>query len=912
MSRKLLALGIASLLLLVLATYVNYRHLRAATPVDPYALVPDDAVLVLSTRNHATLVRHLQETQLWDNLTAVQYFQHAAGHLALADSLAGGNRRTGLLALLGRKLVVTSVHVTGPASFDVLYQIPLEQVSEYRQTRSLLETLGRDPRYRLSVRLYEGHELTTLTERRSEDALHVVNYRNHLLISTNVGLVEAALRRTQRPDAPTVRAAFSGTNMLQLPDVDASVYLNYRRLPQLLDVLFQPGTHRAVDQLAGLAAEGLLGIKLVGGRVELVGFSNPETARGSLQTRLQGQPAEALALASILSNRTGLLLHLAATPARTWPVPTPDPAWAADIFNQEVALDSLQATLGPEMALAYLAAPAPGAPAPALAYARSRAPARTARWLARLRRLHGTSPAFTRVGTAEIFAVDFPAAALLGPVLAPAADPAAPQAAALVGSYLVLGEARALAAALADVAAGQTWGHDPAQMAFLAETLPRTRAGVFVDTRQAWNALLGVLTEDRRAGLLRNETLVRRLPQLAWQLRPTPPETAPDAQYYTQLVLRRPGAALATTAEGLAAAGRGLAFARPLRGTPLAVAIAGTRLPAALVQDSAGVLRYVSAENAVLWADTLAGTAVGLAPRPGGSGPAFVLGAGPRLHWLRPDGHEAPNFPLALPDTARLTDLTATASGPGGAWLLATSGGGRRLRLLDATGRQYPGWQPKTLDFPLAGRAALLAIDGRVVVVAPLQNGYVYAFDQQGSLLPGFPLSAGARLEGGLWAEAGATLGRTRLALVNQHGELLRFTLGGDVLSRRRVATWSRSARFQLVSDPAGRRFVLTRLDGNRLDVYAPNQTAPLLTQTFVSSGPKPVQFFDFDPAHQVLALTEPGPGQVQLFAGQGHALTGPLPSTGAGAGLTYDPATHRYHLLRVVGNELRRLDVAE
>ena len=92
MSRKLLALLTALLLLLSLATYIYYRRTLAQLPVDPYALVPDDAVFVLSTHDHPALVRHLQETDLWDNLTAVRYFQQAAGHLSLADSLAGGQR----------------------------------------------------------------------------------------------------------------------------------------------------------------------------------------------------------------------------------------------------------------------------------------------------------------------------------------------------------------------------------------------------------------------------------------------------------------------------------------------------------------------------------------------------------------------------------------------------------------------------------------------------------------------------------------------------------------------------------------------------------------------------------------------------------------------------------------------------
>ncbi|MEJ7664302.1 MAG: hypothetical protein WKG07_34665 [Hymenobacter sp.] len=92
MSRKLLALLVAAFVLLSLATYVYYRRTLAARPVDPYALVPADAVLVLATHDHPALVRHLQEAGVWDNLTGVRYYQQVAGQLALADSIDTGGR----------------------------------------------------------------------------------------------------------------------------------------------------------------------------------------------------------------------------------------------------------------------------------------------------------------------------------------------------------------------------------------------------------------------------------------------------------------------------------------------------------------------------------------------------------------------------------------------------------------------------------------------------------------------------------------------------------------------------------------------------------------------------------------------------------------------------------------------------
>jgi hypothetical protein len=217
----------------------------------------------------------------------------------------------------------------------------------------------------------------------------------------------------------------------------------------------------------------------------------------------------------------------------------------------------------------------------------------------------------------------------------------------------------------------------------------------------------------------------------------------------------------------------------------------------------------------------------------------------------------------------------------------------------------------------------LLTVGGRDVIVAALRNGYVYAFTQTGERYPGFPVSTGARLDGPLLAQPGPTLARSVLRLVNQHGELVTLTLSGDITSRRRITTWSRTATFGLVAEAGGRAnsFVVTREDGGRLDVFNPATTTatPLLSRQLLTSGPKPVQWFDFGADHQVLALTEPGPAQVSLFDGQGRPLgsggmgtpIAPWPSTGAGVALRYDAARRRYLLVRVLGHELRRDEVA-
>jgi len=130
MSKRLLVLLTGLLLLSALVSYVYYRRDVAQTPVDLWALVPDDAVFVVTTRDHPTLVRHLKEVQLWDNLATLRYFQQVEEYVTLADSL--GNVQNSIVDFLGTKTVLTSVHVTGSKSFDLLFVVPVASVREHR------------------------------------------------------------------------------------------------------------------------------------------------------------------------------------------------------------------------------------------------------------------------------------------------------------------------------------------------------------------------------------------------------------------------------------------------------------------------------------------------------------------------------------------------------------------------------------------------------------------------------------------------------------------------------------------------------------------------------------------------------------------------------------------------------------
>ncbi|RFP63724.1 hypothetical protein D0N36_17810 [Hymenobacter lapidiphilus] len=914
MSNRVLVWLTLLLLLTALGSYVYYRRTVASVPVDPWALVPDDAVLVTMTRDHPTLVRHLKETQVWDNLTAVRYFQQVEENLVLVDSLAGG--RDVLLKFLGRKRVLTSVHVTAPQQFGLLFQVPIGSVREYRQVRGLLEDLGRAPDFKVTTRDYEGQVLTDVrrrvaTEGEESGGITLLNYRNHLVLSSTPGLVEAVARRLARPEMPTVAADFQSTDYFRLRDVDATLLLNQRRLPQLLGVLFRTELTPEIAAVASLARNELTEMRLAGNKVVFQGFANPETASGSLHQQLKGQPAQRLHMAEVLPLRAALVVHLGLGPVTALRGPRPRAATDSLAPGVPSLLDSLRGQLSREVALCYLSTNSARVRPGKLALAYTANPARVTTLLGRLRRAVGASPSFGKVGSYQLYqtgVAELPQQ-LLGDLFTGfGARPVVAQ----VGSYVVFGDDEAaLRQYLADMGAGETWSRSPTQVAFLQETQPLARLRVLLDTRNCWNLLLRGLQEQRRAGLLRNETLFKRFPQVSLQWVPADNEQEAGAQYFTQFLLRHP-------AEGPAEArpqnadgtGSVLDFKVPLSSSPEAVVVAGARLPGVLVQDTAHVLHYVTPENVVAWSDSLPGPLVGPTVRLPGAG-GLLLATPRQLFQFNNSGQLQPNFPLNLPDTVRATSLSVSGVvRPGGARRLLVAGSGSNLFLYDNRGLAYAGWQPKQLEFRLAAPPQYLVVDGRDVVLVLLENGYVYAFDQTGGSYPGFPLSVGARLASAAFVEIGVTLRRTRLTVVNQHGERVSFNLSGDVVARRRVATWSRTSRFRLIADQRQAGYVVSREDGGRLTLFDPEGES-LLSQSFLTTAPRSVQYFNFGPGRQAYVLTETGPGKAYLYDARFRLIGGkPFDSTTPRVDLTYNPATSTFHLFRVNGNELRRTDI--
>ena len=230
------------------------------------------------------------------------------------------------------------------------------------------------------------------------------------------------------------------------------------------------------------------------------------------------------------------------------------------------------------------------------------------------------------------------------------------------------------------------------------------------------------------------------------------------------------------------------------------------------------------------------------------------------------------------------------------------------LFMVDMAGNLQPGWMPKIMEAPLAAIPQHYRVNGRDVLLVMLQNGYIYAFNSRGELYPGFPLNVDAPLHQGAFGSAASSLRQTRLTVLSQTGLRVTFNLTGQVLAQQQLpATPGRDARFEMVQEPAGKSYIISRQERGKMSLYDQNLKL-LLEKNFITSSKKISQYFDYGPLNRIYVLTETGPGKTYLYNYQAQLIGRRPIDNKLPVRMQYNARTQRYSLYSAAGNQLTRM----
>ncbi|MDX5348033.1 MAG: hypothetical protein LPJ89_04985, partial [Hymenobacteraceae bacterium] len=846
-----------------------------------------------------------KSTEIWSNISKMPYMQELQQELHLLDSLSA--RGSSLKGFLDKKVILTSLHVTGNTTSDFMFYIPVNTVEEHRYVRRLVENISKSEDFRIDTRNYQGFQITDVTNTLNENSFSFFSYHNNIVVSAAPVLVEQVIRRINKKNMESPAKDFDNINYLDQEDVFANVFINYRNLPQFLSLFFREEIRPEINALSSLCKNSMLEFKLHNNKIFLNGFSNPADREGSFYQLLQDQKPQPLEVRDYIPNRTALLLHFGIESMTTFRKNAPAAGAEEATGVAPAIIDSLARSYSRELALTYLEAYNINTSPEKVVFAYSQNPERTTRLIREIVSLNvahlGESPQEERYSRYRIRLINLNELPMLlfGKTFKGFEQVYVAQ----VDKYtLFTADVTTMRTVLSDIDAQSVWGKSVAQQAFLEETQHEANLSIFVNTVNAWYLLSRYLTDEKVEAQLQNASLLKKFNLFSMQYSLT------DKQYYTSILLKHQEEAPGRKKSDELVVSHTVKFSNLLTTRPFPVRNPVDKSSEVIVQDSSNVIHNIASNGKVTWTDSVAGPVAGTIHQievGQNKNLRYLFATTNKIYHLDRNGRDVENFPFNLSDSLRIQNLSVFDYDKNGDYKLVVDDYLGNIYMLDMQGNLLPGWQPLQLDYRLAAPPKHYKVNGKDVILVILENGYIYALTTEGNAYPGFPFSLRAPVISGAFAKPGATFKKSEFTIVTQQGEVVVFNLLGEVMKREQLLRSGRHTIFELVPEANDKAFVIVRQDLGRVTLFNQDMEQ-VLEKSFVTSAPKLVQFYHYGGDSRIYAITEAGPQKTYLFDAKGQLIGNRKLDSSFPVSIFYNDVNNQYQLFKAHGKEVKKM----
>jgi hypothetical protein len=227
-------LGIFAIILLGAGGFAGYLYFQKAETRDAFSFVSPDFMYLLESDEPIRDWRSLSKSDVWRHLKKNDYLADLTGSADLLDSLINDNASVAQMVKLG-ELLVTAHPIPGN-SYDFVFIVDLKKggskVAAFKGSlNTLLESFG----YKVSTEKYFNFTIFKLYDPVYKDTLCLALIDNILVGSYTLDLLKQSIIQTE---SETVLNKEDFVKVRQKADLGTSysIYLNYSRLPALLDI----------------------------------------------------------------------------------------------------------------------------------------------------------------------------------------------------------------------------------------------------------------------------------------------------------------------------------------------------------------------------------------------------------------------------------------------------------------------------------------------------------------------------------------------------------------------------------------------------------------------------------------------------------------------------------------------------
>ena len=422
---------------------------------------------------------------------------------------------------------------------------------------------------------------------------------------------------------------------------------------------------------------------------------------------------------------------------------------------------------------------------------------------------------------------------------------------------------------LDDIDREETWGKSVAHNKYLESTLLESNISLYINTPRVWNILESSLHGKWKKFLSDNRVLVNSIGMGALQF------SHLNDSYYTNISWNyktvsagAQSAEAKTTDKTITNIDEAITQMHVIRSHV-------SKRSEVLIQDTARVLRQVSADGKVLWQLPLDGPMMGAVEEVdffnNGKLQYFFTTPG-KLHVVDRLGNYVKPFPVTVQereiDFASIVDYDHSKK-----YRFLIVGKSGKLWMYDKQGNNLEGWTPKNVEDQLFAPARHYRIRGKDYVVAIRKDGNAFVLNRRGETLKGFPVNLNARPVGGYVLEQGSSLQSTNFVVISRDGFRIKFNLEGTVTHREALVKNSAEARFGLIEEQDGKSYMIVRQEPRQLTLFDDN-LKEIVASDFVGNNQAKINFVDYGAGRIYITITDKTQDLSYVYNGAGKLLT--------------------------------------
>ncbi|GIV36818.1 MAG: hypothetical protein KatS3mg032_1197 [Cyclobacteriaceae bacterium] len=300
-----------------------------------------------------------------------------------------------------------------------------------------------------------------------------------------------------------------------------------------------------------------------------------------------------------------------------------------------------------------------------------------------------------------------------------------------------------------------------------------------------------------------------------------------------------------------------------------------TRQHDIVVQDSAGTLRYLTPDGKEQWNLPVKEQVV-FANRQVdffANGKLQLAFATPgRLHVVDRLGNYVSPYPVQIP-VQRPEFFEVVDYDNSKRYRFLITGEEGDIWMFDKQGVNLEGWKPMRAGDRLCAPARHYRIHGKDFIVAVRRDGRALVYNRRGEVLKGFPLDLNARPAGDVYLEMGTGVSNSVFVCISRDGVKTGFRADGTMAMREPLVKTTVHDRFWLVSESAGKGYIIVRQSPLRLSLLSENGTE-VVANDFVGNHAVKVMYFNLGSGRIFYTITDQVQQLTYLYDARGMQLT--------------------------------------